>query len=126
LLHPVSHEQVVSSLQESIERVRDTRYRMQRRTFFVRAYDRHLDHVRRTATKLDVPLIEVMVDHNDDDDDDDDDDTKKKQHPGILLTKALLEHGVKLPNDNDLGVSSCWTWEASRIDDDWRNFSFPF
>jgi len=128
LPQPVTQEQVVTSLEESIQRARDSQRWTTRQAFFKATYERHLEHVRQTARKLDVPLIEVMVDH-DDNNNDDTAQQQQQQHPAALLVQALEGHGVilgQIPQNNDKDASSCWTWEASRIDDDWRDFSFPF
>ena len=110
LQQPVTHPQVVASLEASIQHARESQHYAQRQAELVAAYHRHVEHVRTTAAALRVPLVEVIVDEEQDDQ---------------SLSQALAAHGVALPpTPND--ASSCWNWQASKLDDDWRDFSFPF
>jgi hypothetical protein len=104
----VTAAQVEASLAQGLARANSLKGWQQRRRWLVEAYGKHLARVRRMAALYDQPLIEVVVDD---------------PAAGRQLAEALVHHGVSLELSD---ADACWDWQAARVDDDWRDFSFPF
>lgn len=109
----VTYDQVVQSLQASLDRVHDTRAWQARLTAFEQAYAQHLTHVRKTAKKLGIPLVEVIVDGD-------------AEQVEAKLQADLGQLGVNLSLSPNTNTRTCWDFDAATLDDDWQDFSFPF
>ena len=105
LPRPVTYDQVVQSLEQSVDRVQDDMFWKAARNRLVQAYERHVQHVRTTATTHGVSLVEIILD----------DDHEEWQ--GALQAKGI-------PLQSTTTTSSCWKGYNGRYETDWQDFSF--
>ena len=107
LPRPVSHDEIVQELQQTIDQqqAHDAEQWERKRQQFIQAYERHRHAVQRTAAKYHIPFVTVVVD--------DDDDGRRWQ-------QDMIAHGIPLTLSK-----KCWDAQAAaRRDEDWNDFSF--
>lgn len=95
----ITKETLMDGMQTTLNRVMDEEEHKRKRDLLKKVFLHHLDKVRKWARAYGHPLMEINVDD-----------------PNV---------------GNDLGQAfkmsaSCWDFDTERLDNDWKNFTFPF
>ena len=95
----ITKDTLIDDMQTSLNRVMDEKEHQRKRDLLIKVFLRHLDKVRKWAGDYGHPLMEINVDD---------------PNAGKDLAKAFQMS------------PSCWAFDAAMLDNDWRNFTFPF
>jgi hypothetical protein len=96
----ITYDALLQDMQTSLDRVLDEKDHLRKRDVLIQIYNRHLNKVRNWAEQYNHPLVEVNVDD---------------ANTGMIMAKEFA--GMS---------SSCWRFDADKLDNDWKDFSFPF
>lgn len=95
----VTYGSLLEDMQTSLDRVMDEAEHQRKRELLKQVFISHLDKVRQWARDYNHPLMEINVDD---------------PNAGKDLAKAFSMS------------PDCWSFDADKIDNDWKNFTFPF
>jgi Sulfotransferase domain len=95
----VSYESLMHDAQVSLDAASDPNELKRKRELLIQVYERHNNKIRAWAERYNHPLMEINVDY---------------PGAGEDLGKAF-----KMSDE-------CWNFDADEVDNDWKNFSFPF
>ena len=95
----VTYKTLMKDAQVSLDMAGDEKELQRKRKLLMQVYERHTKKIRRWAEDYSHPLMEIDVDD---------------PEAGHDLAKAFKMSG------------SCWHFDADQLDNDWKNFTFPF
>jgi Sulfotransferase domain len=95
----VSYKNLMHDAQVSLDRASDPNELKRKRKLLIQVYQRHNNKIRVWAERYNHPLMEINVDD---------------PGAGKDLAKAFKMS------------AGCWNFDADQLDNDWKNFSFPF
>lgn len=97
----ITYESLLEDMQISLNRVLDENDHLRKRDLLIKVYSRHIHKVRNWARQYNHPLVEINVD----------------DAAGAKKTLSTAFQGTN---------PSCWKFDADKLDNDWKDFSFPF
>ena len=95
----ITYDTLLKDMQASLNRVLDEQEHQRKRKLLMQVYRQHLRKVREWTEEYNHRLIEINVDDD---------------NSGSILADAFQLS------------ESCWSFDADKLDNDWKDFSFPF
>ncbi|CAB9510985.1 expressed unknown protein [Seminavis robusta] len=95
----VTYRSLMKDAQESLDRANEVENLKKKRKLLMTVYDRHMKKIRKWAEDYGHPLMEINVDD--------------PQTGNDLAEAFKMSQG-------------CWKFDADALDNDWKNFTFPF